>query len=259
MAPTALITGASSGIGAGFARRLARDGYHLILVARTEKRLRATADECSRLGAPSVEVIAADLADRERRHTVEERLADTARPVDLLVNNAGLGLGTRFRDATGDRLQFQLDLNVAAVMHLTHAALPGMVDRGRGAIINISSIAGMLPGRGSTYGASKAWVTAFTEGVGMAVRGSGVRMTAVCPGFVRTGFHERAGIDMAGKPGWMYVPVDTVVDDALRALWSGQLVVVPGLLYRLVAGFAKIAPRALVRQAAYLVDRDSRD
>lgn len=257
--PTALVTGASSGIGAAFAKRLAADGYGLVLVARNESRLVDARAELLALGAPDVEVLPADLTDTLQRHTICARLADDSRPVDLLVNNAGMGLGVGFLRATEEQLRQQLDLNVTAVMLLTHAALPGMVARGHGGVVTISSVAGMVPGRGSAYGASKAWATSFSESIGLAVRGKGVRMLAVCPGYVRTEFHVRAGIDMRGKPGWMYVPVETVVDESLAALRSGKSVVVPGAMYKALMVAARLAPRALVRSVAARVDRASRD
>jgi short-subunit dehydrogenase len=247
---TALITGASSGIGAAFAQRLATDRYRLVLVARDESRLQAARPGLLAAGAPDVEVLPADLTDAGQRHAVCERLADKTRPVDLLVNNAGMGLGASFLTATDAQLQQQLDLNVTAVLMLTHAALPDMVDRGHGGVITISSIAGIVPGRGSAYGASKAWATAFSEGVGMSVRHKGIRMVAVCPGFVRTEFHQRAGIDMRGRPGWMYVPMSAVVGESLAALRSGRSVVIPGTRFKVMAAAAKQAPRSLVRAVA---------
>jgi short-subunit dehydrogenase len=248
--PTALVTGASSGIGAAFARRLASDGYRLILVARDESRLNAARPSLLSAGAEDVEILSADLTDGEQRRAVCQRLADSKRPVDLLVNNAGMGLGRSFLASTAAELRTQLDLNVTAVMELTHAALPAMVAQAHGGIINISSVAGMLPGRASAYGASKAWVTAFSEGVGMSVRRRGIRMLAVCPGFVRTEFHERAGIDMRGRPGWLYVPIDTVVEESLAALRAGRYRVIPGRLYKTLMAAAALAPRSLVRTIA---------
>lgn len=247
---TALITGASSGIGAAFARRLAANRYRLVLVARNGDRLSAMRTGLMRGGAPDVEVLPTDLTDAEQRLAVCRRLSSTTDPVGLLVNNAGIGLGKSFLASSTAELHRQLDLNVTAVMDLTHAALPGMVERRHGGVINISSIAGMVPGRGSAYGASKSWVTAFSEATAMSVQRHGVRVVAVCPGFVRTEFHERAGIDMRGKPGWMYVPVDTVVGESLSGLRNGRNVVIPGLLYKTVAAAAKLAPRSLVRKVA---------
>ena len=256
--PTAMVTGASSGIGAAFARRLAADGYRLVLVARNRSRLDADRATLRAAGAPGVEILGADLTDRAARLDVCARLTDDEIPVDLLVNNAGMGLGKDFLAATQRELVDQLELNVTAVMALTHAALPGMVARHRGGVINIASIAGMLPGRGSTYSASKAWVTSFTEGIAMSLQGTGVRMVAVCPGFVRTEFHQRADIDMTGTPGFLYTDVNTVVEQALSALRAGRTVVVPGGLYKALAAAAKMAPRALVRKVAYRYERARR-
>lgn len=255
---TALVTGATAGIGAAFAHRLATAGYSLVLVARDSARLHQARSALLAAGAPDVETIAADLTDPEQRSRVSARLADSARPVDMLVNNAGKGLGKGFAAATDAELLDQLELNVTAVMLLTHAALPGMLARGHGGIVNVASVAGMLPGRGSTYSASKAWVISFTEGIAMSLRGTGVRMVAVCPGFVHTEFHERAGIDMTGKPEALYVNADTVVTQSLDALRAGRPIVVPGPLYKSVAAAAKLAPRSLVRRVAYLVDKDTR-
>lgn len=248
--PTALITGASSGIGAGFARRLAADGYALVLVARDGTRLDTMRGELLQVGAPDVEVLAADLTHPEQRDAVCERLADDARPVDLLVNNAGMGLGKNFQASTRKELRGQVELNITAVLELTRAALPGMTARGRGGIVNISSVAALVPGRGTAYSASKAWVTSFTESIGMDVRRRGVRVLAVHPGFVRTEFHERAGIDMSRRSAWMYVPITTVVDESLRALWAGKTVVTPGRLYKTLVGVARVMPRGLVRRVA---------
>ena len=255
---TVLVTGASAGIGAAFARHFALAGDRLVLVARNAARLEQARPALLAAGAPDVQVLPADLTDPEQRSHVAARLRDTARPVDILVNNAGKGLGKGFAAATDAELLDQLELNVTAVMLLTHAALPGMIARRHGGVINIASVPGLLPGRGSAYSASKAWVIAFTEGIAMSLRGTGVHMVAVCPGFVHTEFHERADIDMVGKPEALYVNVDTVVTQSLDALRAGRPMVVPGPLYKSVTLAAKLAPRSLVRRVAYLVDKDTR-
>lgn len=244
------MTGASSGIGAAFAQRLAQHGYALVLVARDGSRLSGMREELLQAGAASVDVLAADLTHPEQRDAVCERLEDASRPIDLLVNNAGMGLGKNFLASTRKELRGQVELNVTAVLELTRAAVPGMTARGRGGIINISSVAGLIPGRGTAYSASKAWVTSFTESIGMDVRRHGVRMLAVHPGFVRTEFHERAGIDMSRKPSFLYVPMTTVVDQSLRALWAGKMLVTPGPLYKVLAGASRLLPRGLVRRIA---------
>jgi short-subunit dehydrogenase len=246
--PTALITGATAGIGAGFAHRLAAQGHDLVLVARDQDRLDTTAADLKHRFGGAVEVLPADLADRDGCARVEARLADPARPIDLLVNNAGFGTGHRFTRGELAEEERQLDVLVRAVLRLCHAAVRGMVERGHGGIVNVSSVAAWTPA--GTYSAAKAWVTTFSEGLDAELAGTGVRVVAVCPGFTHTEFHERAGMDMAGVPEWMWLDADQVVRAALAGLAGRRTVVVPGRQYRLLAGLARHAPRRLVARAA---------
>jgi short-subunit dehydrogenase len=145
-------------------------------------------------------------------------------------------------------LQSQLDVNVTAVMQLTHAALPPMLDANEGTVINVASVAGLLPGRGSTYSASKAWVVSFTEGLANGLGGTGVGVHALCPGFVRTEFHERAGIEMDGTPSFLWLEVEDVVRDCLADAAKGNVVIVPGLQYKALTTAGRLVPRNLVRR-----------
>jgi short-subunit dehydrogenase len=254
--PTALITGATAGIGAAFARRLAGARHDLVLVARDRARLDAAADEARATGV-AAEILPADLAVAADRERVAARLADAdAAPVDLLVNNAGFTLRGAFLEVDADTIRRQLEVNVAAVLQLTRAALPAMVGRGRGAVVNVSSVAGFVPGRGSTYSADKAWVTMFTEGLAATLAGTGVRAMVLCPGFVRTEFHERAGIDAGARSGPFWLDADRVVDECLTDLAKGKVMCVPGPQYKALVALLDILPRPLVRRIAFRLGRD---
>jgi hypothetical protein len=235
---TAVVTGATSGIGLAFARQLAASGHDLVLVSRDVGRLKNLAAEFRVQYAVDAEVLPADLSTRPGTAVVEQRLLDDERPVDLLVNNAGFALRRPFLAndiADEERL---LDVLVRAVLRLTLAAVPGMVERGRGAVVNVSSTAGFVP-RG-TYSAAKSYVTAFTEGLASTLSGTGVRAMVLVPGFVRTELHERAGIDMSALPSYLWLDADDVVRVALRDLARGKTVSVPGALYK---AFATVLPR----------------
>lgn len=241
--PVALITGPTSGIGGGYARRYANDGYDLVLVARDVDRLTALAAELEGRGG-GIEVLPADLAEPAGRQQVCERLAAG---VQVLVNNAGFATSGEFWATDPARLQSQLDVNVTAVMHLTRAAVPAMLDAGNGTVINIASIAGLVPGRGSTYSASKAWVISFSEGLSVGLQGTGVSVHAVCPGYVRTEFHARAGIDMSKSPSFLWLQVDDVVNQSLADIARGKVISIPGLQYKAIVAAERMIPRPLMR------------
>lgn len=245
---TALITGATSGIGAAFTRRLAAARYDLVLVARDTARLDQMAAAVRDGFGVRAEVIPADLTVPAQRLAVEDRLAATDRPVDVLVNNAGYALNAPFAETSADDQDRLLDVLVRSVMRLTSTAVPGMIDRGRGAVINVSSVAAFIPH--GTYSAAKAWVTVFSESLAAELAGTGVRVLALCPGYVHTEFHARAGIDMTGVPEWMWLEADETVEAALRDLRRGTVVSVPSPQYKALAAMARYAPRGLVARVS---------
>ena len=240
MVSTALVTGATAGIGHAFARRLAADGHDLVLVARDRERLASTAKELRTSYGVHVEVLVADLVDDDGCRRVEDRLADGSRPVDLLVNNDGFSVNRGFVRGDIDAEERMLRVLVRAVLRLSRAAAPGMVERGRGAIINVSSVASFLPQ--STYSAAKAWVTSFSQGLAADLAGTGVVVLALCPGFTRTEFHDRARLNMNGIPGFLWLDADDVVDQGLAALRRNAVVSIPGAQYKAVVAVARHLP-----------------
>jgi short-subunit dehydrogenase len=243
------VTGATAGIGAEFARQLAAEGYGLILVARDAERLARYAGELAARHGVDVRPLPADLSTESGCDAVAEVLRGSG--ARMLVNNAGLSLNTTFLRSSVEAEERLLAVNVRAVMRLTLAALPGMVASGGGDIVNVSSVAGFGAGLpGSTYPASKAWVTNFSESVGMSVRRRGVRVMAVCPGFTRTEFHQRAGIEVAASPGWLWLTPAEVVRDGLRDLRHGKAVSVPSWRYKILVFGMRHAPRTLFRRLA---------
>jgi short-subunit dehydrogenase len=240
--PLALVTGASSGIGAVFARKLAARGYRLILVARRHDRLEAVAEE---LGG--AEVIAADLAEDGGLKLVEERIL-AAPELELLVNNAGFGSMGRFFEIAVDSQDRMHRLHVIATVRLTHAALPGMVKRGKGGVINVSSVAGFGQNPGSiSYNATKAWMNSFTDGLDMELKTarSPVRVQALCPGFTTTEFQDVIGMDRGRIPGALWMRAEDVVEQSLEGLDSGKLFVIPGLFYKVIRRLIGWTPRSL--------------
>jgi short-subunit dehydrogenase len=240
MTTTSLITGATAGLGWAFARRLAADGHTLVLVARDAGRLDERAAELRAAHGVPVEVLGADLATEEGLARVAER----ARTVDVVVNNAGFGQRGAFGAVPEADELAMLRVHCEAVLRITRAATEAMRERGRGWVINVASVAAFVP-RG-TYGASKAWVVSFTQGAARDLSGSGVRLMALCPGFVRTEFHQRAGMDTAAIPSWAWLDADRVVRAALRDLATGRVVSVPDPRYKAAVALSRLAPLGLL-------------
>ena len=244
----ALVTGATSGIGAEFARQLAAKGHDLVLVARTRNRLDGVAASLSAEYPVRVEVIAADLTVSEDLAAVEARVAARESPIEVLVNNAGFGLLRPFDENPIGLEQQHLDLLVTVPMRLSHAALGQMVRRRSGTIINIASVAGFTP-RG-TYGAAKAWLISFSRWANIHYRGRGITVTAVAPGFVRTGFHERMDVRTDTVPAVLWLSADTVVRLALLDVARGRGVSIPTLRYKVIVGFSRLLPPRVVAAGA---------
>ena len=242
--PVALITGPTSGIGAGYARRYARDGFDLVLVARDAERLEKVATELRAAYGVEVEVLPADLADPDQLARVEARVADRERPVDLLVNNAGFGLKKRFLDNdVADEVRM-LDVLVVAVLRLSHAALGAMTERGRGQVLNVSSTAAFLQ-RGS-YGAAKAWVNSFSLWAHQEYADRGVGVMALCPGFVKTEFHERMDVSRGSAPDFLWLDADRLVREALEDLDAGKALSIPSKRYKAITALGRAVPRPLL-------------
>ncbi len=246
--PVALVTGASSGIGEAYARRLAARGHHVLLVARRADRLQRLASE---LG--SAEAVPADLAVDADVERLERRIAAEPR-FEFLVNNAGFGTMGMFFEAGPEGQQSMHRVHVLATMRLTRAALPGMVSRGKGAVVNVSSVAAFFHNPlNVSYCATKAWMNTFTEGVYIELKaiGSSVRAQCLCPGFTYTEFHDVLNIDRRAIPKSLWTSADEVVDTSLRALPGNKLIVIPGWRYRLAVGVQHWLPQA-VRHAIAL-------
>lgn len=241
----ATVTGASSGIGEAFARELAARGYDLLLIARRKRRLDKLAAELHAAHGCSADVLTADLTRSAGLSRVEEVL-ERSRRLALLVNDAGMGDFGSFADSDREREELEIRLNVIAVMRLTHAVLPGMIRRGRGAIINVSSTAGFAPcPQFATYGATKAFVNSFTEALHDELHESGVKVQALCPGLTHTEIFERAGTDTSGLPAFLWMEPQAVVNESLDALDAGSVVCVPGLGNRALATLARVLPHVV--------------
>jgi short-subunit dehydrogenase len=254
----ALVTGASSGIGRAFAARLARDQMDLCLVARRRERLESLAAELRERSGVRVEVHPADLTDREQVGELARALAD--RTPDLLVNNAGFGTAGPFAELDPLTEEREIELNVLALTRLTHAVLPGMIERGSGAVINVSSLAGVAPmPYTATYGATKAFVTSLTEALAEELRGSGVRVQVLLPGFTRTEFQQVAGVEPGAIPAGAWMTPEAVVEASLAALERGDVTCVPGAQNKLLAAVQAATPRRLTRRIVGAAMRRSLD
>lgn len=245
----AIVTGASAGIGAAFAERLARDAYDLVLVARRRDRLDELAGRLARTHERRVDVLPVDLTHAEGVRAVEARIA--AEPaLELVVNNAGFGSSGAFADLDRDAEEAQLRLNAVALLRLTHAALAVMKPRGHGSVINVSSLVGFQPAPfTATYAATKAFVNSFTQAVSEELRGSGVRLQLLCPGFTRTEFQEVANARTDDIPGFAWMSPESVVEASLQGLRRGDLLVIPGGGNKVLGAVLRALPSAVARRA----------
>jgi uncharacterized protein len=253
---SALVTGASSGIGAAMTALLGDAGVPVVVVARRRERL----DELAR-SHPAVEVLAADLSTQQGCESVAERLADDDRPIDLLVNNAGFGSSGDFVTLDADRLDDEIGVNVRALTYLSRAVLPGMIERRRGWLLNVSSIAGFQSAPGlAVYAATKAYVTSLSESLHEELRATGVRVTALCPGLTRTEFQSVSGTDLeAGRfPLMTWLTAEDVARTGLADCAKGRALSVPGPLYKGLAMTSQLLPRDVVRRVVGLTRARSR-
>jgi len=253
---TALITGATAGIGAAYAKLLAKEGFDLVLVARDLPRLKSVAKELSKLYKIKAETIKADLTKPAQLAKVEKRLANNSKPIEVLINNAGFGLKDSFLVSNLAKEQELLDVLVTAPMRLSHAVLPGMIKRNSGSIVNVSSVASFIAG--GTYSAAKSYLTVFSEYLHTELRDTNIKVSALCPGFTRTEFHARGKMKMSGLPNYMWTTVDQVVAKSWRYVKAGKVICIPGWQYMLLSSIARIAPRPLVRKLGIKIRRKQR-
>ncbi len=251
---TALVTGASAGIGAAIARVFAARGFDLVLTARRRDRLEALAKELSAAHGCAARVIVADLSDPAAPSRIFDEVARSGLTIDALVNNAGYGLPGGFLGSRWDEHQAFLQVMVTAVAELCHRFAPGMVARRRGYIINVASVAGLVPGTAghTLYGASKALVIRFSESLALELAPAGVHVTALCPGFTYTEFHDvnRMRAQVSQLPRWMWLDADTVARQACDAVMRGDSVCVNGRVYRALVALARCTPQWIVRPIA---------
>jgi len=253
---TALITGPTSGIGAGFAARYARLGHDLVLVARDQGRLDTQAATLHKQYGVDAEVLAADLGTDDGCAAVEARAADEHRPIAVLINNAGFGMGRDFVHSSIDDEEQMVRVMIRAPMRIAKAALPGMLARRNGTIITVASVAAFL--NHSTYGAAKAWDLRFSQALSVKLAGTGVHAIALCPGLVHTEFHKRGQVEVSNAPRWMWLDVDQVVDACLHDLGRGKQVCIPTVRYKAMIGAGRLLPASVVARARALGGRNRR-
>ena len=244
----ALVTGATAGIGNAYARQLAKRGFDLVLVARDTTRLEKVASDLRKKYHVAIDIIGADLASVDGVQNVANALTDTAKPVDLLVNNAGSSLAGWFGTTDIADEDHQLDLMVRAPMHLCDAAIKSMAGRGHGEIINVASVAAFTP-RG-TYSAHKMWIVNLSRWLNLQYADTGVTVMAVCPGFTHTEFHQRMGASTEDIPRWMWLNADKVVKSSLKDLKKRKAVSIPSIRYKVLAMLAQYVPASIVARIA---------
>ena len=253
---TALVTGATSGIGATYAKFLAKESFDLVLVARDLPRLNAYAKELNKTYKIKVETLKADLTKPAQLAKVEKRLSNKAKPIEVLINNAGFGIKQSFTDSEIKKEQELLDVLVTAPMRLTHAVLPQMLKRDSGVIVNVSSVASWIAG--GTYSAAKSYLTVFSEYLNTELKSTNIKISALCPGFTRTEFHQRGKMRMSGLPNFMWLSSDQVVAKSWKYAKAGKAICIPGWQYLTLSTIARIAPRPIVRKAGINVRRKQR-
>ena len=253
---TALVTGATSGIGAAYAKLLAKERFDLVLVARDLPRLNAYAKELNKTYKIKVETLQADLTKPAQLAKVGKRLSSKTKPIEVLINNAGFGIKQSFADSEIKKEQELLDVLVTAPMRLTHAALPQMLQRDSGVIVNVSSVASWIAG--GTYSAAKSYLTVFSEYLNTELKRTNIKVSALCPGFTRTEFHQRGKMRMTGLPNFMWLSSDQVVAKSWKYVKAGKAICIPGWQYLILTTIARIMPRPIVRNAGINVRRKQR-
>ncbi len=253
---TALVTGATSGIGASYAKLLAKARFDLVLVARDLPRLNVYAKELNKAYKIKVETLQADLTKPAQLSKVEKRLSSKAKPIEVLINNAGFGIKQSFADSEIKKEQELLDVLVTAPMRLTHAVLPQMLKRDSGVIVNVSSVASWIAG--GTYSAAKSYLTVFSEYLNTELKRTNIKVSALCPGFTRTEFHQRGRMRMTGLPNFMWLSSDQVVAKSWKYAKAGKAICIPGWQYLILSTIARVAPRPIVRKAGINVRRKQR-